>query len=107
MDTQRFDARVSSFYISLSVAVNAMAKRTSRKSAKVAKKAAAKRVDATAAKPRETALNKTAPKSQARKVAKPALLAGGNEVRQSGFLPKHVTASSPPGRVQAQGSTLP
>jgi hypothetical protein len=50
-----------------------MANKTSRKSAKVAKKAAAKRVATKAAKP-----SKTAPKSQARKVAKPALLAGGN-----------------------------
>jgi hypothetical protein len=49
-----------------------MAGRSSRKSAKVAKKGA-KRVAATAAKPR-----KTATKSQAGKVAKPALLAGGN-----------------------------
>ena len=47
--------------------------KTSKKSAKVAKKAAAKRVAAKAAKPR-----KTAPKSQSRKVAKPILLAGGN-----------------------------
>jgi len=50
-----------------------MAGKTSKKSAKVAKKAAAKRVAAKAAKPR-----KTAPKSQSRKVAKPALLAAGN-----------------------------
>ncbi len=50
-----------------------MAQRTTKKSAKVAKKAAAKRVAAKAAKPR-----KTAPKSQPRKAAKPALLAGGN-----------------------------
>jgi hypothetical protein len=50
-----------------------MAGKTSKKSAKVAKKAAAKRVAAKAAKPR-----KTAPKSQSRKVAKSALLAGGN-----------------------------
>ena len=50
-----------------------MAKRTSKTSAKVAKKAAAKRVAAEAAKPR-----RTAPKSQSRKVAKPTLLAGGN-----------------------------
>src|SRR5712671_4938544 len=50
-----------------------MANKTSIKSAKVAKNAAARRVDAKAAKPR-----KTAPKSQSRKVAKPALLAGGN-----------------------------
>ena len=50
-----------------------MANKTSIKSTKVAKKAAAKRGAAKAAKPR-----KTAPKSQSRKVAKPALLAGGN-----------------------------
>ena len=50
-----------------------MAGKTSKKSAKVAKKAAAKRVAAKAVKTR-----KTAPKSQSRKVAKPALLAGGN-----------------------------
>ena len=50
-----------------------MTKRTSKKSAKVAKKAAAERGAAKAAKPR-----KTAPKSQSRKAAKPALLAGGN-----------------------------
>ena len=76
--------------------VNTMAGKTSRKSAKVAKKAAAKRVAAKAAKPR-----KTAPKSQSRKVAKPVLL---HQVRQSGFLPRHVTASSSPRRVQAQGA---
>ena len=50
-----------------------MAKKTSKKSAKVAKKAADKPVAAKAAKPR-----KTAPKSPARKVAKPKLLSGGN-----------------------------
>jgi hypothetical protein len=50
-----------------------MAGKTSKNSAKVAKKAAAKRAAAKAAKPR-----KTAPKSKVRKVAKPALLAGGN-----------------------------
>ena len=50
-----------------------MANKTSQKSAKVAKKAAAKRVAAKAAKPR-----KTAPKSQSRKVAKPTLLSSGN-----------------------------
>jgi hypothetical protein len=49
-----------------------MANKTSIKSTKVTKKAAT-RVDAKAAKPRQTA-----PKSQSRKVAKPALLAGGN-----------------------------
>jgi hypothetical protein len=50
-----------------------MANKTSTKSTKVAKKVAAKRVDAKAAKPR-----KTASKSQSRKVAKPTLLSGGN-----------------------------
>jgi hypothetical protein len=50
-----------------------MATKTSIRSTKVAKKAAAKRVAAKAAKPR-----KTAPKSQSRKAAKPVLLSGGN-----------------------------
>jgi hypothetical protein len=50
-----------------------MADKTSIKSEKVAKKAAARRVAAKAAKPR-----KTAPKSRVRKTAKPALLSGGN-----------------------------
>jgi hypothetical protein len=44
------------------------------------KKAAAKRVDAKAAKPR-----KTAPKSKVRKAAKPALLAGGNPRIAKGY----------------------
>jgi len=39
MNTERLDARVSSSYISLSVGVKAMAKRASRKTAKVAKEA--------------------------------------------------------------------
>ena len=50
-----------------------MVGKTPKKSAKVAKKATAKRVAAKAAKPR-----KTAPKSQSRKIAKPVLLSGGN-----------------------------
>jgi hypothetical protein len=50
-----------------------MTNKTSIKSTKVAKKAAAKRDDAKAAKPR-----KTAPTSQSRNGAKPTLLAGGN-----------------------------
>jgi hypothetical protein len=54
-----------------------MARKTSKKSAKVSKKAAAKRVAAKSAKPRKTA-PKSLAKSSARKVAKPALLAGGN-----------------------------
>src|SRR6266545_4475353 len=60
--------------------VNAMANKTSIKSTKVAKKAAAKRLAAKAAKPR-----KTAPKSQSRKVAKLALLAGGNPQIAKGY----------------------
>ena len=50
-----------------------VAKKTSKKPAKVAKKIAAKRVAAKAAKPR-----KTAAKPQPRKTAKPKLLSGGN-----------------------------
>ena len=50
-----------------------MAGKTREKSAKVARKAAAKRVAAKAAKPRKAAL-----KPRSRKVAKPTLLAGGN-----------------------------
>jgi hypothetical protein len=50
-----------------------MARKTSKKSAKVAKKAATKRAAAKATKPRGMP-----PKSRSRKVAKPALLAGGN-----------------------------
>jgi hypothetical protein len=57
-----------------------MAKRTSKTSAKVAKKVAAKRVAAKAAKPRETA-----PKSRSRKAAKPTLLAGGNPQIAKGY----------------------
>jgi hypothetical protein len=61
----------------LSVGMKAMAKRTSKISAKGARKAAAKRAGAKAAKPRKTA-PKAASKPQSRKIAKPALLAGGN-----------------------------
>ncbi len=61
-----------------------VAKRTSKTSAKVAKKAAAKRVAAKAAKPRKTALKSPA-KSSARKAAKPALLAGGNPQIAKGY----------------------
>jgi hypothetical protein len=50
-----------------------MAGKTSRKSAKVAKKAGARRVAVKASKSR-----KAAPKSLSRKAAKPALLSGGN-----------------------------
>ena len=50
-----------------------MAKKTSKKSAKVAKKTTAKKVAAKEAQPR-----KMAPKPQVRKAAKPKLLSGGN-----------------------------
>jgi hypothetical protein len=71
-----------------------MAKRTSKKSAKVAKKTAAKRVAAEAAKSR-----KTAPKSQSRKVAKPALLAGGNPqiAKADGDVPVQAYIAAIPG----------
>ena len=54
-----------------------MAKRTSKISAKAARKAAAKQVAAKAAKPQKAA-PKAAPKSPSRKAAKPTLLSGGN-----------------------------
>jgi hypothetical protein len=57
-----------------------MAGKTSKKSAKVAKKAAAKRVSAKVKKPR-----KTAAKSQSHKAAKPKLLSGGNPQIAKGY----------------------
>jgi hypothetical protein len=57
-----------------------MVKKTSIKSTKGTKKAASGRSAATAAKPRTTA-----PKSPDRKVAKPALLAGGNPQVAKGY----------------------
>ena len=53
--------------------MNTKARKTSKKSAKVAKKAATERVAAKATKPREMP-----PKSRSCKAAKPALLSGGN-----------------------------
>ena len=57
MDTERppFDARVSRLYLSPAAGMNAMGKETFKKAAKVAQKAAAKRVAAKAAKARKTA----------------------------------------------------
>src|SRR5262245_1138445 len=71
-----------------------MAQRTSRKSAKLATKAAARRIAAKAAKPR-----KTAPKSQSRKVAKPILLAGGNPriAKADGDTPMQAYIAAMPG----------
>jgi hypothetical protein len=80
-----------------------MANKTSKTSAKVAKKAAAKRVAAKAAKPR-----KTAPKSQSRKVAKPALLAGGNPqiAKADGDAPVQAYIAAMPGWKRDVGRRL-
>ena len=80
-----------------------MANKTSIKSTKVAKKAAAKRVAAKAAKPR-----KTAPKSQARKAAKPALLAGGNPqiAKADGDAPVQAYIAAMPGWKRDVGRRL-
>jgi len=79
------------------------AKRTSKTSAKAAKKAGAKRVAAKAAKPR-----KTAPKSQSRKVAKPALLAGGNPqiAKADGDAPVQAYIAAMPGWKRDVGRRL-
>ncbi|MFZ0460012.1 MAG: DUF1801 domain-containing protein [Rhodoplanes sp.] len=80
-----------------------MANKTSKKSTKVAKKAAAKRVATKAAKPR-----KTAPKSQSRKVAKPALLAGGNPqiAKADGDAPVQAYIAAMPGWKRDVGRRL-
>ena len=80
-----------------------MADKTSKNSAKVAKKAAAKRVAAKAAKPR-----KTAPKSQSRKVAKPTLLAGGNPqiAKADGDAPVQAYIAAMPGWKRDVGRRL-
>jgi hypothetical protein len=83
--------------------MNAMANKTSKKSAKIAKKAAVKRVAAKAAKPR-----KAAPKSQSRKVAKPALLAGGNPqiAKADGDAPVQAYIAAMPGWKRDVGRRL-
>ena len=80
-----------------------MANKTSIKSAKVANKAAVKRVNAKAAKPR-----KTAPKSKVRGVAKPALLAGGNPqiAKADGDAPVQAYIASMPGWKREVGRRL-
>jgi hypothetical protein len=80
-----------------------MANKTSIKSTKVAKKAAAKRGAAKAAKPR-----KTVPKSQSRKVAKPALLAGGNPqiAKADGDAPVQAYIAAMPGWKRDVGRRL-
>ncbi len=80
-----------------------MANRTSKKSAKAAKKAAATRVAAKAATPR-----KAAPKSQSRKGAKPALLAGGNPqiAKADGDAPVQAYIAAMPGWKRDVGRRL-
>jgi hypothetical protein len=80
-----------------------MANKTSIKSTKVAKKAAASQVAAKAAKPR-----KTAPKSQSRKAAKPALLSGGNPQvpKAAGDAPVQAYISAMPGWKRGVGRRL-
>jgi hypothetical protein len=80
-----------------------MANKTSIKSTKVARKAAARRVAAKAAKPR-----KTAPKSKVRKAAKPALLAGGNPqiAKADGDAPVQAYIAAMPGWKRDVGRRL-
>jgi hypothetical protein len=80
-----------------------MANKTSKMSAKVAKKAAAKRVAAKASRPR-----KTAPKSQSREVAEPALLAGGNPqiAKADGDAPVQAYIAAMPGWKRDVGRRL-
>src|SRR5687767_15869852 len=76
---------------------------TSRKSAKVAKKAAIKRARAKASNPR-----KTSPKSPARNAAKPALLAGGNPqiAKAEGDAPVQAYIAAMPGWKRDVGRRL-
>jgi hypothetical protein len=80
-----------------------MASKTSIKPAKIADKAGARRVAAKAAKPR-----KTAPRSQSRKVAKPALLAGGNPqiAKADGDAPVQAYIAAMPGWKRDVGRRL-
>src|SRR5437870_2353480 len=80
-----------------------MANRTSIKATKLAKQAAAKRADTKMAKPR-----KTAPKPQSRKVAKPALLAGGNPqiAKADGDAPVRAYIAAMPGWKRQVGRRL-
>ena len=80
-----------------------MAGKTSRKSAKVAKKAAIKRARAKASNPR-----KTSPKSPGRKAAKPALLAGGNPqiAKAEGDAPVQAYIAAMPGWKRDVGRRL-
>jgi hypothetical protein len=84
-----------------------MAKRTSKISAKAARKAAAKRVAAKAAKARKTA-PKAASKPRSRKIAKPALLAGGNPqiAKADGDAPVQAYIAAMPGWKRDVGRRL-
>ena len=83
--------------------LSVVAKRTSKKSAKVAKKAAAKRVVAKEAKPRKTVL-----KLRSRKVAKPTRLAGGNPqiAKADGDAPVQAYIAAMPGWKRDVGRRL-
>src|SRR5262245_15581345 len=74
--------------------LSVVGKRTPKKSAKVAKKAAAKRVPPNRGKPRSTAS-----KSQSRKASQPALLAGGNPqiAKSDGDAPVQAYIAAMPG----------
>ena len=80
-----------------------MAKRTSKKWAKTAKRAASKRVAVKAANPR-----KTPRKSQSRKLAGPALLAGGNPqiAKADGDAPVQAYIAAMPGWKRDVGRRL-
>jgi hypothetical protein len=80
-----------------------MASKTSKKSTKVAKKAAAKRFRAKTRKPR-----RTAPMSQSRKAATPALLAGGNPqiAKADGDAPVQAYIAAMPGWKRDVGRRL-
>jgi hypothetical protein len=80
-----------------------MAKKTSKKSATVAKKAATKRAGAKAAKPR-----KTAPTAQSRNAAKPKLLSGGNPqiAKADGDAPVQAYIAAMPGWKRDLGRRL-
>jgi hypothetical protein len=80
-----------------------MAAKTPRNSAKAAREAPGKRVAAKPARPR-----KTAPKSQSRKVARPALLAGGNPqiAKADGDVPVQAYIAAMPGWKRHVGHRL-
>ena len=86
--------------------VNAMANKTSKKSAKVAKKAAAKRVAAKAAKPRKAVAKSSARKPT--KAAKPKLLSGGNPqiAKADGDAPVQAYIAAMPGWKRDVGRRL-